>query len=97
MTANDNWSDLAEISEPITVYMDGMVSPSWSEWYIFSRYRESHSPMCERTLHNTSYEITMCSIDGSEQVTFITTFPLDKWDRFTTGQNTNMPSYSDGE
>ena len=72
---------------PVSVH--GIVIPvpiflarSGSEQVILGRPWETYARKCERNLDDGSCEITISAVDGSEQVTFVTTFPGDNRDRF---------------
>ena len=90
ITTNGNRSDLMKVSESVAVNIHGIMIPmpivlakSGSEQVILCHPWETYAQQCERNLDNGSCEITITAIDGSEQVTFVATFPGDKRDRFT--------------
>lgn len=89
ITADWNLSDLWKVVEsmPVNVYgivicVPIMLARSGSEQVIFGRPWELYARMCERNLDNGSCKITIAAVNGSEQVTFVATFPGDKRDRF---------------
>jgi hypothetical protein len=73
----------------VTVNVHGIVIPvpiflarSGSKQDILGRPWQTYTQKCERNMDNGSLEITISAVDGSEQVTFVATFPGDKRDRF---------------
>ena len=86
--ANGNQSDLSKVAESVPVNVHGIVIPvpiflakSGCEQVILGRPWETYTRKCERNLDNSSCEITISAVDGSEQVTFVATIPGDKRDR----------------
>jgi hypothetical protein len=89
ITADGNRSDLSKVAESVPVNVHDIVIPvliylarSGSEQVILGRPWETYARKCERNLDDGSCEITISGVDGSEQVTFVATFPGDKRDRF---------------
>jgi len=89
ITADGNRSDLSKVAESVPVNIHGIVIPvpsllarSTSEQVILGRPWETYARKCERNLDDGSCGITISAVDGSEQVTFVATFPGDKRDKF---------------
>jgi hypothetical protein len=89
ITADGNRSDLSKVAESVPVNVHGIGIPvpmflarSASEQGILGRTWVTYPRKCERNLDDGSCEITISAVDGSEQVTFVATFPGDKTERF---------------
>jgi len=89
ITAGGNRFDLSKVAESLPVNVPGIVIPvpiilakSGSEQVIFGRPLETYPQKCQRNMEDGSCEITDSAVDGSDQVTFVATFPGDKMDRF---------------
>jgi hypothetical protein len=89
ITADGNRFDLSTVAESVPGNILGIVIPvpifiarSGSEQVILDHSWETFARKSERNLDDGSCEIIISAVDGSEQVTFVTTFPGEKRDRF---------------
>ena len=89
ITADGNRSTFLNMVQSVPINVHGIVIPVpiilekfGSEQVILGRPWETYGQSCERNLDNGSCQITISAIDGSEQVTFVVTFPTDKRGRF---------------
>ena len=94
VTADGNRSDLTKIAESVLIEVHGFtlsvpvfLAPTVSEQVILGRPWEAHACKCERNHDDGSCEITLTAADGTEQVTFMATYPCDKPDRFAMSGN----------
>jgi len=88
ITADGNRFDLSKVAESVPVNVHGIVIPVpiclaryGSEQVIVGCPWELYARKSERNLDDGSCKITISAVDGSEQVTFVTTFLGDKRDR----------------
>jgi hypothetical protein len=95
ITANGNRSDLTKVAESMPLNIDHIVipvtiffAPSGSKQVILGCDRAPYAGKCDRNLVNGSCEITILAMNGSEQVTFITTFLENITDRFASCSGT---------
>jgi hypothetical protein len=89
ITADGNRSDLEKVAESVPVNVHGIIIPvpivlakSGSEQGILGGPREPQNRKCERNLDDSICEIAIPAFNESQQVTFVTTFPHAKRDRF---------------
>jgi len=89
ITAEGNGADSTkvEVAVPINIYcivipIPISSEPAGSKQVILGRPWETYTRQCERNLDDGSRLITITTIDEAEQLTFHTTFPSDKRDRF---------------
>ena len=94
VTGGGNHSDLTKVAESVPIEVHGVtlsvpvfLAPTGSRQVILSRPWEAHARKCVRDLDDGSCGITISAADGTEQVTFVATYPGDRRDHFTTSGN----------
>lgn len=90
ITADGNQSDLTKVTESALINVLGIkitilivLAKTRSEQVMSGQPWKSYAQYCVRNMDDGSCEITICAINGSEQVTFVVTSPGDRWDRST--------------
>jgi len=90
ITADSNWSDLNEVAVSVPINVHGIIifkptcfAKARSQQFILGCPWVSYARKCKRNMDDGSCKTTIAAVDGSEQVTFLTTFPGDKRARFS--------------
>ena len=88
ITTDGNRSDLTKVAESVAINIHGIVTvriflaKSGSKQVVMGHRRQTYARKCERNQDDDSCEISISAVDGSEQVMFVATFPVDKRDKF---------------